>query len=461
MPLSGRAFTLLLGSVGLYASATYGGYHAYRIYAAPDPPPGIDDPKKQACYAGVWDSLASSYDSAIGWDEFFMGLGSLRKQLLAQAHGRVLEISAGTGRNMDYYTKDRISHLTISDTNEPMLQKAWSKTRIPSLRNRLPPLDFRVIDSEQIPAQAGQFDTVLETFGLCSCSDPVAALKEMGRVCKPDGKILLLEHGRSHKHDWMNQALDKSAEDHAKTWGCWWNRDIEGMVKQAGLELVDLKRSHFGTTLWIVAKPGHSKEEIDIGQSSVSRELPKTLQLPLLAAAAVLRSKRLGGSGTLSFLHATRMYPIAATRLAPIPTRFLHHTRPILSEQKSNPPAPTQSFSKMPLGVTGDRTLLIGMTCKVCKHRQYKPMSKTAYDKGIVLIRCDGCQNLHLIADNIGWFDKPGNIERILEQKGEKVQKMQLGEHASEGLQIVPEGVTPESQSIDANLQLPGGSDKK
>ena len=48
--------------------------------------------------------------------------------------------------------------------------------------------------------------------------------------------------------------------------------------------------------------------------------------------------------------------------------------------------------------------LLLGFTCGVCSKRHYKSVSKIAYNKGLVLIECDGCKNRHLIKDNIGWF---------------------------------------------------------
>ncbi|KAI8909187.1 DNL zinc finger-domain-containing protein, partial [Gorgonomyces haynaldii] len=70
--------------------------------------------------------------------------------------------------------------------------------------------------------------------------------------------------------------------------------------------------------------------------------------------------------------------------------------------------------------------LTIGFTCKVCDHRQYKSMSKQAYYKGVVIIKCDGCKSMHLIADHLGWYEhgKPsGTIEDILKQKNEQVKK--------------------------------------
>ena len=56
-----------------------------------------------------------------------------------------------------------------------------------------------VADAERgLPYGDGAFDTVVDTFGLCSYEDPIAALREMRRVCQPGGQVLLLEHGRSY-----------------------------------------------------------------------------------------------------------------------------------------------------------------------------------------------------------------------------------------------------------------------
>jgi len=67
---------------------------------------------------------------------------------------------------------------------------------------------------------------------------------------------------------------------------------------------------------------------------------------------------------------------------------------------------------------------MIMFTCNVCQNRQGRTFSKDAYEVGVVLIRCDGCDNLHLIADNLGWFrDEQVNIEQLMKEQGKKVYR--------------------------------------
>ncbi|KAG7379934.1 hypothetical protein PHYPSEUDO_007992 [Phytophthora pseudosyringae] len=70
----------------------------------------------------------------------------------------------------------------------------------------------------------------------------------------------------------------------------------------------------------------------------------------------------------------------------------------------------------------GDKFVMV-YTCSVCETRSAKTISKHAYYKGVVLVRCPGCENLHLIADRLGWFeDDATDVESLLKQKGEQVR---------------------------------------
>ncbi len=77
----------------------------------------------------VYNTKATSYDSVIGKDEFWMGMRLLRRLLLTQAKGDVLEVSAGTSRNTNYYDPTRVRSLVLIDQSPKMLEEASNKVK--------------------------------------------------------------------------------------------------------------------------------------------------------------------------------------------------------------------------------------------------------------------------------------------------------------------------------------------
>jgi methyltransferase OMS1 len=163
---------------------------------------------KNPCRTHQFQNVAKHYDTEIGRDESVMGINLLRRSLLYfHAAGTVLEVGAGTGRNIDYYPSSSVDRVVLMDNSDQMLMEARKKLRESSYEKP----QFACIhgDSGSLDFPNNSFETVVDTFGLCSYDDPVAVLKEMKRVCKPDGKILLLEHGRSKTWDFITKYLDK------------------------------------------------------------------------------------------------------------------------------------------------------------------------------------------------------------------------------------------------------------
>jgi ubiquinone/menaquinone biosynthesis C-methylase UbiE len=114
-----------------------------------------------------------------------------RKKMLREASGKTLEVGVGTGNNIPYYPKD--VELTGIDFSEKMISKARKKY------GKWDNLQLLEMDAENMQFEDNTFDTVVTSCVFCSVPDPVRGLKEIKRVCKKDGIILMLEHVRSNK----------------------------------------------------------------------------------------------------------------------------------------------------------------------------------------------------------------------------------------------------------------------
>lgn len=90
---------------------------------------------------------------------------------------------------------------------------------------------------------------------------------------------------------------------------------------------------------------------------------------------------------------------------------------------KSNDSSSVKLSATSNLKTSARHDLAMIFTCKVCETRSVKTVCRESYEKGVVVARCGGCNNLHLIADHLGWFGEPGSIEDFLAARGEEVKK--------------------------------------
>lgn len=166
----------------------------------------------------------------MGWmDEY-------RPAALEQAHGRVLEIGFGTGRNIRYYPSGVLALAGVDPLPAVTRSVAERMAAAPF------PVEHHALRADgALPFDGGSFDTLVTTWTLCSIPDPRRALEEMRRVLRPGGRFLFVEHGRSARasiarwQDRLNPAWVRFSG------GCNMNRPVEVLVRAGGFEITDLK----------------------------------------------------------------------------------------------------------------------------------------------------------------------------------------------------------------------------
>jgi ubiquinone/menaquinone biosynthesis C-methylase UbiE len=130
--------------------------------------------------AAVYDRMAAASERE--------GLADRRRQLLADARGRVLEVGAGTGLNLEHYPEG-IEELVLVEPERAMVRKLERRLRRLGRQARIVEAD-----AETLPFHDGSFDTVVSTLVLCSVGHPHRALGELRRVLRRNGSLLFLEH---------------------------------------------------------------------------------------------------------------------------------------------------------------------------------------------------------------------------------------------------------------------------
>ncbi|XBW35634.1 hypothetical protein QEN19_001208 [Hanseniaspora menglaensis] len=208
-----------------------------------------------------FDDLAYSYDEAIKYEELFF-INRQRKKLMKKLYGDCLETSCGTGRNISYLKLKNLKSITFLDPSQKMLEQCKSKFEDENdLFQKVGFVKGKCEDLITEDESHMKYDCVFETFGLCSQNDPLLSLNNMAKLLKPDGRIYLLEHGKS-TYESVNKNMSKDVEQRLAKWGCRYNLDLGEIVDDSNLEIVSENRMHLGTTWVFVLKLKGSPERV-------------------------------------------------------------------------------------------------------------------------------------------------------------------------------------------------------
>lgn len=210
-------------------------------------PPGLQFLMQTQQIQDAYNQQAGLYEvtsTVLGW----LGLNLLRRKAFCSATGDILEVAVGNGKNLKLFPKS--SSVTAVDISSAMLSKAKQKAKQLNLN-----ATFKQADAESLPFAKSSFDTVVSSLSVCTFADPVRALEEMRRVCRPGGRILLLDHGRSNLK-WVSWYQDKKAIKRGPDdTGCYPNRDPEQLSRKAGLKIDKIERPYWGYFYLISARP--------------------------------------------------------------------------------------------------------------------------------------------------------------------------------------------------------------
>jgi ubiquinone/menaquinone biosynthesis C-methylase UbiE len=187
-------------------------------------------------YDATWGRLfAAMYDRGLKGTED-AGLREIRRETLATAQGRTIDLGAGTGANLALYPK-AVTELVLAEPDPHMAKR---------LRQRLTQ-SSRVAElveapAERLPFEDSSFDTAVFTLVLCTVPNPQAALAEAARILKPGGKLLFVEHVRA-----QDAGLARWQDRLEAPWrfvgdGCHCNRDTVATIEASPLTVEQVER---------------------------------------------------------------------------------------------------------------------------------------------------------------------------------------------------------------------------
>jgi ubiquinone/menaquinone biosynthesis C-methylase UbiE len=187
-------------------------------------------------YDATWGRLfAALYDRMLAGTEE-AGLREVRRQALAGAEGRTIDIGAGTGANVGLYPA-AVTELVLAEPDPHMVRKLHAKAGADGIQGQIVEAP-----AEHLPFEDSSFDTAVFTLVLCTVPDPAATLAEAARILKPGGRLLFVEHVRS-----PDPRLARWQDRLERPWrfcgdGCHCNRDTVATIEASPLTLEAVER---------------------------------------------------------------------------------------------------------------------------------------------------------------------------------------------------------------------------
>ncbi len=179
----------------------------------------------------VYEKLASVYDLVFG-PTLHPGRLVAREQMGIQANDRILEVGVGTGINTSLYPQN--CHVTGIDLSTSMLEKARERVAREGLRN----VRLLEMDAARLTFADNSFDIVYAPYLVSVVPDPVQVVREMRRVCRPGGKIIILNHFRSANP--VLSRMERAISPFTVHIGFKSDLDLPGFLAQADLQPISI-----------------------------------------------------------------------------------------------------------------------------------------------------------------------------------------------------------------------------
>jgi ubiquinone/menaquinone biosynthesis C-methylase UbiE len=200
--------------------------------------------------SAIYDRLAPDWDARQGLVERRLMGSAMRQALGRKLYGDVLEIGTGTGATLPYvmFGDNAVTSFTGTDISSAMLDKARKQA------DARPNIHFNLMQADALAFPDASFDVVTTSLVLCTVPDPEAALREMSRVCKPGGRIVVLEHVRAPNPllAWIQKKLTPLQ---VRAMGCHFDRPTDQTMRDLGFTIEAEQRRYFGVFLLLTARP--------------------------------------------------------------------------------------------------------------------------------------------------------------------------------------------------------------